>query len=146
MQSIVLEVARLDLNKVFRKSPQGFKDFRRLACHLLAVDTLEVFHVVWLHLERVHCLWFFALVAICVSRRKQNPRRHPDARQRTCSTQVAVWHVASSAADNAFEFPVINACTMPRQFVALSEANPALALVEKALQSLCDIMWIGREH
>ena len=66
--------------------------------------------------------------------------------QRTCSTQVAVWHVASSAADNAFEFPVINACTMPRQFVALSEANPALALVEKALQSLCDIMWIGREH
>ena len=69
MQSIVLEVARLDLNKVFRKSPQGFKDFRRLACHLLAVDTLEVFHVVWLHLERVHCLWFFALVAICVSRR-----------------------------------------------------------------------------
>ena len=67
MHGIVLEVARLDLNKVLRKSPQGFKDFRRLACHLLAVDTLEVFHVVWLHLERVHCLWsrIFASVAIC---------------------------------------------------------------------------------
>ena len=37
-------------------------------------------------------------------------------------------------------------CAMLGQFVALSKANPALALVEIVLQTLCDMMWTGQEH